>query len=115
MINSQCMLDKGIRNYIWTTLNLLQTCILEVSVFLYVGLSPLTLLSDNRKLKAAKEKLSQLQRIVSLVQHSPDTPETFPEAMADLAAAVQEAVPRFTEQDDKTEASEGEVPNEAER
>lgn len=84
-------------------------------VFLYVDFSPLTLLSDNRKLKAAKEKLSQLQRIVSLVQHSPDTPETFPEAMADLAAAVQEAVPRFTEQDDKTEASEGEVPNEAER
>lgn len=76
-----------------------------------------------RKLKAAKEKLKQLQGIVSLVQHNPDTTEGFPEgfqeSMAELAAAanaaVQEVPQRFTEQDDKNEASEGEVPNEAER
>lgn len=80
-------------------------------------------LFDNRKLKAAKEKLKQLQGIVSLVQHNPDTTEGFPEgfqeSMAELAAAanaaVQEVPQRFTEQDDKNEASEGEVPNEAER
>uniref|UniRef100_K1R4A2 Pericentriolar material 1 protein n=1 Tax=Magallana gigas TaxID=29159 RepID=K1R4A2_MAGGI len=76
-----------------------------------------------RKLKAAKEKLKQLQGIVSLVQHNPDTTEGFPEgfqeSMAELAAAanaaVQEVPQCFTEQDDKNEASEGEVPNEAER
>ncbi|XP_056010025.1 pericentriolar material 1 protein-like isoform X3 [Ostrea edulis] len=68
-----------------------------------------------RKLKAAKEKLKQLQGIVSLVQHTPDAAEAIPDSITELAATLEEAQSQFTDQEDKNDQSEGEVPNGAER
>ncbi|XP_062615320.1 pericentriolar material 1 protein-like isoform X1 [Saccostrea cucullata] len=68
-----------------------------------------------RKLKAAKEKLKQLQGIVSMVQHTPDAAQALPDSITELAATLEVAQPEYTEEDDKNEASEGEVPNRAER
>jgi hypothetical protein len=66
-------------------------------------------------LKAAKEKLKQLQGIVSLVQHAPDAAEAIPDSITKLAATLEEAQSQFTDQEEKNDQSEGEVPNGAER
>lgn len=66
-------------------------------------------------MKAAKEKLKQLQGIVSLVQHTPDAAEAIPDSITELAATLEEAQSQFTDQEDKNDQSEGEVPNGAER
>lgn len=59
-----------------------------------------------RKLKAAKDKLKQLQDLVSMVQHSPDTAQGLPENLMELAGSLDDG-----EFGGGTELSEGEIPN----
>uniref|UniRef100_A0A2C9LJ14 Pericentriolar material 1 protein C-terminal domain-containing protein n=1 Tax=Biomphalaria glabrata TaxID=6526 RepID=A0A2C9LJ14_BIOGL len=64
-----------------------------------------------RKLKAAKEKLRQLQDLVSFVQQSPDGSRAMPENLSDLVAIVEgEAVTQATQTEEtNVSVSEGEV------
>ncbi|XP_005091182.1 pericentriolar material 1 protein isoform X2 [Aplysia californica] len=70
-----------------------------------------------KKLKAAKEKLRQLQDLVAFVQQSPDAARALPENLGDLAASVaEEAVSQATQTDEpNVSVSEGEVPIDAQR
>lgn len=61
-----------------------------------------------RKLKAAKDKLKQLQDLVSMVHHSPDTAQSLPENLMELAAGMDDG--EFVDK----ELSDGEIPNEQE-
>ncbi|BFZ15137.1 hypothetical protein BsWGS_18177 [Bradybaena similaris] len=70
-----------------------------------------------RKLRAAKEKLRQLQDLVAFVQQSPDTVNTAPENIADLTSSVEsKAVSHATQTENlSVSVSEGEIPPEAPR
>ncbi|XP_052078856.1 pericentriolar material 1 protein-like isoform X7 [Mytilus californianus] len=67
-----------------------------------------------KKLKAAKDKLKQLQDLVSMVQHSPDAAQlSLPENLMELAGSLDDG--EYTEVMDKgTELSEGEIANDQE-
>ena len=78
--------------------------------------------SAPRKLKAAKEKLRQLQDLVAFVQQSPvegarGLPDTSAGGLADMTAGVgEEAVSQATQTDEaNVTVSEGEVPMDAQR
>ncbi|KAH9492368.1 hypothetical protein Btru_026373 [Bulinus truncatus] len=68
-----------------------------------------------RKLKAAKEKLRQLQDLVAFVQQSPDTSRALPENLGDLTTIAEgEAVSQATQTDEpNVSISEGEVPSDS--
>lgn len=68
-------------------------------------------------MKAAKEKLRQLQDLVAFVQQSPDATRPLPEALGDIAASVEgEAVSQATQTDEpNVSISEGEVPSDSHR
>ncbi|XP_059147361.1 pericentriolar material 1 protein-like isoform X2 [Physella acuta] len=70
-----------------------------------------------KKLKAAKEKLRQLQDLVAFVQQSPDATRPLPEALGDIAASVEgEAVSQATQTDEpNVSISEGEVASDSHR
>ena len=67
-----------------------------------------------RKLKAAKEKLRQLQDLVAFVQQSPDAARVLPDNLGDIANSTEEgegeAVSQATQTDEpNASVSEGEV------
>ncbi|XP_071127246.1 pericentriolar material 1 protein-like isoform X27 [Mytilus edulis] len=67
-----------------------------------------------KKLKAAKDKLKQLQDLVSMVQHSPDAAQlSLPDNLMELAGSLDDG--EYAEVMDKgTELSEGEIANDQE-
>lgn len=68
-----------------------------------------------KKLKAAKEKLRHLQNLVAIVQHAPGMAEELPDNLADIAASIEDVESQLTQNDDRTNASEGEAPSQNER
>ncbi|XP_060554771.1 pericentriolar material 1 protein-like isoform X2 [Ruditapes philippinarum] len=68
-----------------------------------------------QKLKEAKEKLKHLQNLVAIVQHSPGMADELPDNLAEIAASIEDVESQLTQTDDRNNASEGEVPNQAER